>query len=209
MCVIVYKPKNIPYPSEDIISSCWDANSHGAGYMLSVNNQLIVRKGIMNKSLFMKEYNSLKHNDSVVFHFRIASHGEVNAKNTHPWKVTDKLAIVHNGIIDFCGRNNKVSDSKIFASHLSNFNLCNQSHKIILEQAIGPNNKIVALNNFGTVTILNESSGKWLNDIWYSNIYWKSRMLKNDEIDFNKDYYIFDKESKTFVIRKRKQYYGF
>lgn len=206
MCVIVYKPKDVPYPSEDIISACWDANSHGAGYMLSSDNGLDIVKGIMDKKIFMKEYRKFIFDGPVVFHFRIASHGAVDKYNTHPWRVNNKLAMVHNGIIDFCGTDRTVSDSKVFAEHLKHFDLSNNSHKIILEKAIGSNNKIVTLDNLGNVTILNEKSGSWQDGIWYSNTYWQYRNMKYDIIEFDNSDYIWNQRLGTYVLKPTKYY---
>lgn len=203
MCVIVYKPKDVPYPSENIISACWDANSHGAGYMLASGDQLVVVKGIMGKKKFMREYRKFIHKGPVIFHFRIASHGKVNAANTHPWHVTNKLAMVHNGIIDFCGTDRNVSDSKVFAEILSNFNIGNPYHRVILSKAIGINNKVVTLDNLGNVQFLNENSGKWKDKIWYSNTYW-DRSPSYDMIPFDGNDWIWDSKKQTYSLKPTK-----
>lgn len=105
----------------------------------------------------------------IAIHFRIASHGAINGKNCHPWKIRDNVLMMHNGIISWCGQDLTVSDSKILAGKLSNYNFTKEGVEI-LGHAIDSRNKLVVMTPEET-HIVNEDSGEWVDDIWYSNTY--------------------------------------
>jgi hypothetical protein len=47
MCIIVYKPKGIELPKEDILKNCFDNNADGAGYMYAHKGKVLIHKGFM------------------------------------------------------------------------------------------------------------------------------------------------------------------
>ena len=54
MCVILYKPKNVKLPKDNILFNCFMNNDDGAGYTYAVNNNVIVKKGFLNYTDFIK-----------------------------------------------------------------------------------------------------------------------------------------------------------
>ena len=117
MCIIVAKDKMTQLPKTEYLKNCFENNSDGAGFMYVDNGKVIIDKGYMTYSNFIKHYNKLckKYNDfknkSLVMHFRIGTAGANSQENTHPYPITnDKntlhkryymtdLGMAHNGII--------------------------------------------------------------------------------------------------------------
>ena len=55
MCIIVYKPQNTKFPSENTLRECFQNNDDGAGFMFSSNNVVHIKKGFMTFEKFYKE----------------------------------------------------------------------------------------------------------------------------------------------------------
>ncbi len=118
MCVILYKPSGIDMPDTSILKKCFKENPHGAGYMLTYNNKVVIRKGFMDYKSFENDLFSFIHTYDVdpvatpiVMHFRISTQGGVQKGLCHPYPVcrtydnmrklsgTCDFGIAHNGII--------------------------------------------------------------------------------------------------------------
>lgn len=112
MCVIVVQEGK--FPGWDIMKNCWDKNPDGAGYMFQIDGQVHLSKGYMSfetlKRSVMASVPDYKH-ATIVYHFRIATHGTVTPNNTHPYPYSNVvehmralelrcgLGVAHNGMI--------------------------------------------------------------------------------------------------------------
>ena len=132
MCVIIVKEKNQKKPSKEFLRKAWNKNPDGAGFMYNKDNKVIISKGYMTFDKFYKAVKNLSDDKTIVYHFRIATHGATNAKGTHPFPISKRdevlqkpqiktnIGIAHNGIISMCGNypkeNNKynLSDTQLF-----------------------------------------------------------------------------------------------
>lgn len=102
MCVICYTNANDI--SDDDLKKMWDANPDGAGFAYISEGKAHYSKGFLKYDDFL---NALPENRTyLMLHFRIATHGLVNACNTHPFDIlhpeqitgkTNRL-LFHNGI---------------------------------------------------------------------------------------------------------------
>lgn len=111
MCVICIKKKGVNLPSDEIIKKMWNTNSDGAGVMYPDNGKVHIEKGFFNVEKFIERVHELDESNTIIMHFRIATHGGVNAGMTHPFPLTCKeneivatdiltdVGIAHNGII--------------------------------------------------------------------------------------------------------------
>jgi predicted glutamine amidotransferase len=89
MCVIIYKPEGLVL-DEHTIQECFTANPDGAGVAIVRPNDTLVHKGIM--SLGKLTACIHEHRDSeMVIHCRIATHGLINEKQTHPFIVSRRI----------------------------------------------------------------------------------------------------------------------
>ena len=112
MCVIVIQNKAV-FPGWDNLKACWTSNPHGAGFMYQEDDKVRIVKGLMTFEDFKNAVSLVKNYSSrpMVYHFRISSHGTVNARNTHPYPFSPNekamvaldlivpVGIAHNGVI--------------------------------------------------------------------------------------------------------------
>lgn len=125
MCVIIYKPKGIEMPCKQDLEKCFKHNPDGAGYMLPINNKVVIRKGFMTFEDFKKDINMIVKNNHIdptttpiVLHFRISTQGGVQKELCHPYPITRSydemraltsecdIGLAHNGIISLTSESN-------------------------------------------------------------------------------------------------------
>lgn len=139
-------------------------------------DKVVIDKGHMTYEAFREAYEPHKMK-ACVLHFRIATHGETNAANTHPFKVTERLGLVHNGIISnvTCDINKKMSDTWHFVEKY-----VKPLHKFwrttairdLYEEYIGYS-KLIMMNEKGEVEIIKDNLGVWNSGCWFSNTSYK------------------------------------
>ena len=179
MCTIIVKKANVKITKEKL-RFCWESNKDGAGYMFAhpERQNLIIRKGFMTFKDFYAQWvldKSFTNLANTVLHFRVATKGKINIANCHPHRVSNYMALAHNGTLEhFKGAaTDEVSDSRVLARFLKglpNNWWKNGNVMKMLELSIG-SNKVVLMNRFDQLTILNESLGEWEKDLWFSNKY--------------------------------------
>lgn len=114
MCIIAASAAGIPIPSEATFKAMWRANPDGAGLMYPRKGKVVIEKGFMTFESYYGHIKDLPFDTTatpIVFHMRIATHGGITRKNTHPFPLTNKIkelesldikakvGIAHNGII--------------------------------------------------------------------------------------------------------------
>lgn len=206
MCIIVYKPQGITMPKNSILENCFDSNPDGAGFMYQDHNsnKVIINKGFMTFNSLIIAIQSLKSELDItaidlILHFRYATQGSISPGNCHPFPITkkvkelkelqisSKMAMVHNGIINFCTdyHTNKtkrqaiLSDTQIFIKNylakMNNSTLFNPAVLALIEESTG--SKFVFMDANRTELI-----GNFIEDkgIYYSNSTYKdSRWAKS------------------------------
>lgn len=155
MCILVFKPKNVGFPSKETLKNCFDANPDGSGYAWVDRSGIShIRKGFLT---FHDFYESMSKNMEkltkfdVSLHFRVATHGSVSSGNCHPFPISCKVEdlkatqldgkfkiMAHNGIISSLGYRAKktksdLSDTMVFSKELRSFGENNRQNKRILE----------------------------------------------------------------------------
>ena len=174
MCLAIYKPSKV--------SADWDAleegfrcNSHGAGFVTVHKGNLTISKGFFTFDEFRAAYLPYERRQAAI-HFRLATHGQKNSANCHPFSVTDEIAMIHNGVLPIDTSNEKdMSDTwhyveyvlKPLADESRDF-YSHGSIKFLGEAAIS-GSKFVFLRADGDWDIWNQDEGHWAQDIWYSN----------------------------------------
>lgn len=183
MCIAIFASPHTKVPEEHLLES-YKSNKDGCGFAY-VSTDYTGHKKIkiyktMDYDKFLKNYNrAFKNNPESPFliHFRIATHGTVDTFNCHPFKVNKNLAFIHNGIISGVGTDAKKSDTQMFndviLKNLPKDFYKYEHYKLLIEKFI-VGSKIIMLDVDGNYQIYNESSGHWLNDVWYSNSSYKS-----------------------------------
>lgn len=184
MCIIVYVPSEMNLPTKEILEHCWDQNPHNGGFMYIRNNRVVIEKWDKKDNFIDAVYARKAElpDTPIVMHMRFATHGSVRIDNTHPFRVNKRMAFVHNGTIGRLSpdkqKDGDISDTRKFKEHIlkrlpHNF-LDSFLIRMFLEHYIGYS-KIVIMENSGEVTILNEDKGEWVEGIWFSNDYYKTK----------------------------------
>lgn len=186
MCVaILAKPGAVV--GNDALFKGWTVNADGGGIAyVNKRGQLVIDKGHMKYNEFQRAYEraveEARAEDSpMLIHMRITSQGDTNKTNTHPFEVKPQKgprgAFIHNGTLfrpsgAWEGKaNDKRSDTRVMANALNNILSAEAVLNAVVElgRAVGSHNKLAFLYEDKSWAIINESSGYWAGDIWYSN----------------------------------------
>lgn len=132
MCIICSSPSGIPQPTDLQIQAMFEANPHGAGYMVARGGKVQISKGYMDAQDFFHavRYENFTADDPVVYHFRISTQAGVTPAMTHPFPLSKNIedtrildcsadvGVAHNGIIRLTSdpRDRKYSDTAHFVS---------------------------------------------------------------------------------------------
>lgn len=178
MCIIVYKPSGQKI-NKATLRTCFQNNPHGAGYMFPCEGKVLIRKGFFTFSDFWTAWEKTEriYGDTIpiVFHFRIATAGEVDKTNCHPHRITKDLAFVHNGILDCVDvpKKSRISDTilyrDVYLRTMNGNSIREEALFLVMGEQIGSYNKFVFMNGRGEVAFANEDSGLWADGVWYSN----------------------------------------
>ncbi len=192
MCIIAVIPKKTIPPKEETLRKCWDSNPHRAGFMYVTKEGIQIHKFKKFKD-FYRSFSKfhIDHGDKspFVIHMRYATHGAVNKENTHPFRVSDKVAFCHNGVIHKHKKEatDKKSDTRVFNETIlaeldDDALLYNPSISKLLGDYIGKS-KLVFLNTKGQANIVNADLGDWVDGVWYSNEYYKTPRVWKKKVD--------------------------
>lgn len=175
MCIAINSTKGTT-PKRNELEISFDNNPDGAGYCFARKGKLIIRKAFFTFEEFYQSYlaDNIQGQNKLI-HFRIATSGKVNELNCHPFKITDEIAFIHNGIIPNYGdkiENDTLQFSKeilkpIFSEYGVDI-LKRKSFRQTLVKLIGQS-KLAFLDNEGNSYIINEKMGHSKNGIWFSN----------------------------------------
>ena len=115
MCIIAVKPQGKEALPITTLSACWDNNPDGAGFVIYRPGQdtLLIQKGFMTLEALLDALHAatIQTQDTVIYHFRIATSGGITPANCHPFPISGnvndlktltikcKTAFVHNGIL--------------------------------------------------------------------------------------------------------------
>lgn len=220
MCLIIHIPagKNV---SKRIVANATRTNSDGSGVMFSMDNELFFEKKVVWQPRQLAKYlRSLVEYDRTV-HFRMATHGQTNEENTHPFVCGTnegrQWALVHNGIIGTIDRpNSAYSDTWHFAQEMKSILdddpdvLDKEVFRSMIADYIGSQNKVVFMDNFGKSYIVNEKQGTYTDGCWYSNTYSiaDSKPVSQYQRQLSHSYYDYDEYNSYDDYHKHK-YLGY
>jgi glutamine phosphoribosylpyrophosphate amidotransferase len=161
------KEKGVSLPSKSVLETCFQNNPDGAGIMFVRGGKVVIDKGHMKFEDFWRAYRShkLTKDDTIVFHFRIATAGRIRPANCHPFpisadiksltalKFNSDVAMAHNGVIGH--GEGDISDTMVFvrdvlAEALVRENLENPAIIELIEGYIG-NSRVVILKADGSL----------------------------------------------------------
>lgn len=188
MCLALYKPAGIK-ADWNKLQNGMEHNSDGAGFAVAVDGQLIVEKGFFKFEQFKMAFEPFEMYDAIV-HFRMATHGDKNKANCHPFDLRDfeddlageassrtPVAVIHNGIFSQANDDQKqwsdtwhVCRDLLAPLWLSDDKCFEKAHLIEMgDHYVGTYNKLVFLDATGKCSIWGEKNGHWKDGSWYSN----------------------------------------
>lgn len=172
MCIAIFKPKKAHITRKQLLN-CWTNNPDGMGVMWIAGNEIQVYKEMNSFRAFYKTIRSV--DADLVIHFRIATSGQINTKNCHPFKINNQLGFVHNGVITKMNakEGDDRSDTMLFRDRvlkqIEPELIYNPAVQTMLSDYIGYSKLIFLDAKNMRYLILNEQLGHWKDGIWFSN----------------------------------------
>lgn len=197
MCLAIYKPEGLLIP-EDHLEEGFDSNPHSAGFAVVDDGRVKIFKGYFKWEEFLAAYRPWAFRQALV-HFRWATHGSRDVKNCHPFRVTDDIVMIHNGVLDISTNSKpKRSDTWHYvdgvlaplASRDPDFFM--RPELVFMGGQAIEGSKFCFLRGDGAYGIWNESDGHWLQGVWYSNHSYKHTAKWGYYTD-SKGYYSYDR----------------
>lgn len=195
MCIAIVKPKDKIIPKE-VLRTCAEANPDGMGFAYCKGNTIYMYKNLNDFEKFYEKYAEVETTSNMLIHFRIATHGNVEINNCHPFVLNKRMVLIHNGIISGYGsKTENKSDTKDFIEkvigNISYKQWDNPSFRQLVGEAIGYS-KFGILDVTGKYFIINEHKGFWDDGVWYSNKSYKPKEVvttkKSSVYDYSKRY---------------------
>ena len=167
--------------SKDRLREAYNANPDGCGFMWKSDLNVEHFKGCWDFDQAHSIYEMLEDfGVSFVVHFRTASSGSISEENCHPFYVNDKLAFVENGNLyeysDYFGdkhKDNKTDiqrfNDDVLKKLPDGFIHVPNIRKALEYYCKRKQVKMIFMNSNGTVDIVNEVAGEWVDGCWYSN----------------------------------------
>ena len=204
MCIIIFKPKGIELPDESLLKRCFNNNVDGAGIAIQRDSKITIKKSMKWKKFNRFQKQNALITDNIIYHFRIATHGNITTENVHPFIITRdkkemncdfietrKSVLAHNGIItNLASKAETKSDSKILALLLADSDI----NKILFTNGIQDlikgvidNDRLIIMDNNGQYFLLGEFNKH--KGIFYSNLSWKWKTINQNYYWEEEDYY--------------------
>lgn len=177
MCLMIEQPKGRTFSRADI-ADYLTHNPDGFGAAWGDGKRLHIIKSLDNKDV-ARLYAATVGGKHAVLHFRQATHGATDLANCHPYQITERIAVAHNGVLS-CG--NEIVPAMSDTWHLVEYvlkpiavadpeRLFTQAMADLLGGIIGRANKLAFVHADGRVQLVNASAGTHYRGVWYSNTY--------------------------------------
>lgn len=179
MCLLVKQPASTSF-TDEFLSDVYAKNSDGFGVMYAEAGKVHVFKCLpTNAQEFIDFYRAHADGKDCVWHARMQTHGDIDMDNCHPYRVTDRIWLAHNGILSTGNASDTTrSDTWHFIRNVLSPALQADPDLLLDEQwqkfigsMIGSSNKFGLVRADGTTVVINESSGVEFVGAWLSNTY--------------------------------------
>jgi hypothetical protein len=192
MCIAIFKPCDVPFPTKKTLKICFNNNPDGAGFMYSDGVAVNIRKGFATFSAFWRELQHARdafgNAPAFVLHFRISTQAGTRPDCTHPFPLSanmddlrrlatrSSIGIAHNGIISLTSsysRNITHSDTMEFVTNYLSLiidapNYYNDARKLALIERLIGSSRLAILDARGHCELIGDG---WREDggCFYSN----------------------------------------
>ena len=179
MCLLIHQKPDTQFDNE-FLAGVYSQNRDGLGIMYAENGSLVIAKALpRNADEFVAFYREHTEDRECVVHARMQTHGEIDLANCHPYDVTDRVALAHNGILATGNDADKSkSDTWHFVENIirpavigDESIILRDSWQRFIGAAIGSSNKFGLMTAAGDVVIINRASGVEFRGAWLSNTY--------------------------------------
>jgi len=205
MCIAIVNTKTL-LPLETFTTS-FKNNKDGIGFAFTDGEQVRTVRTLDQPEKLWERYAKERETNPhpMLVHSRISTHGVKDLGNVHPFKITPRLALIHNGIVSAPTYRKHRSDTWHLVDLLRRLRdpedtvtAGSELHQWLTEFA-GYTSKFALLHSDGRTAIINESKGNWEGDTWYSNATYKESCTVIDRGGFTYRSYWDDytKPSKT------------
>lgn len=176
MCLILQQRPGFTL-SRDRLSGIIARNSDGFGAMWSDGQRLHHVRMVGTRDELAAAYRPLAGRPALL-HWRLATHGRVDASMAHPFPLSDRVALMHNGMIDcgtpHAGHSDTWHIAELLLRPIAESNpdqLFRDDFVAMLGGLIDRTNKLALLHADGRSVIVNRSSGVDWQGCWWSNTY--------------------------------------
>lgn len=202
MCIIISKYRGNKLPKKETLENCFYNNNDGAGIAYTHGGKVYIDKGYNKFEEFYKRLKELDKaynlkNENVILHFRIGTSGNMDARATHPFPISNKpkelqapkvdglsVAVAHNGVISaYAYKNNEgLSDTqnfiKDFLQPLQSINKNFYKYESIRQLIAKTISSKLAIIDNKTITLIGQfeqgTDGNWYSNSSYKNDYFKA-----------------------------------
>lgn len=183
MCMLTFFPEGA-LPNEEALANGAVVNEDGHGFAIVTGRTLLVERG-MDAAQLIAEFVRARAqfpDGPALFHSRLATAGDIDEANCHPFRVgkSPLTVLAHNGIFPLSmqpSRRDKRSDTRIAAEDFLPGDpfgsLGARRNRRRMERWMTDRNKVVILTvdprYRKRAYLLNEDAGVWDDGVWYSN----------------------------------------
>lgn len=176
MCLILQQRAGFTL-SRDRLSGIIARNGDGFGAMWSDGQRLHHLRMVGSAAEMAEAYRPLA-GRAVWLHWRMATHGRVDASMAHPFPLSDRVAFMHNGMLDcgtpHAGHSDTWHIAELLLRPIAESDpdqLFRADFAAMLGGLIGRTNKLAFLHADGRSVIINRGSGIDWQGCWWSNTY--------------------------------------
>lgn len=172
MCLLIVKPAG-PKLKRNWLMNGAESNPHGCGAAWVGDKGLRYCRGVVTAESFADlTLKRIKRKPAIV-HFRLATHGDKDDANCHPFPLIHGWMMAHNGIISGLDHPTK-SDTAMYADIIiARLTLepdyLDKPESEFQMSVECEGSKLGFLHESGKYVIVNEEFGKWEDGVWFSN----------------------------------------
>lgn len=178
MCLLIQQPAGCTFSKVEL-KDFIRRNPDGYGYARAERGRIIWGKMVADADTIIADYHQHMAGKSGMIHFRMATHGQTDEANAHPFEVTPEIVLAHNGILS---SGNPFSDDESDTAHFVKYIvrpialstpdlLFTPEWGEMVGNLIGKSNKLTIQHADGRSAIINSSSGVLHKGAWMSNTY--------------------------------------
>jgi len=179
MCLLVHQPQGVKF-SDDFLRDVYSSNRDGLGVMFAEAGEVYVKKTLpADAQAFVDFYRAHADGRECIWHARMQTHGAIDLDNCHPYEVTPRVFLAHNGILATGNEwDERRSDTWHFIRNVVRPAVLGDESLVLdptwqafLGDLIGSSNKFGIMTASGEAVIINRSSGVEFAGAWLSNTY--------------------------------------